>query len=235
MTPRVYLVGTDTGVGKTTVACALLSAARRSGHGVLPFKPAQTGPDDPSDAQRLAAAAGLSPSAAASICPHTWPAALAPGIAEDPAAFTTPCRSRSPTHAIARARADLQRWCDDVPHALVLVEGVGGLHVPMPGGTWQPHWIVALATHTLVVARAGLGTIHHTVSVIASLRALGRPPLAFVLSAAHEPDASHATNAAVIATHTGVPCWASFPADPEGQAVAADATLAALRAALAPR
>ena len=48
--PRVDLVVTDTAVGKTIVACALLEGARASGSRALPFKPAQSGDDRPSDA-----------------------------------------------------------------------------------------------------------------------------------------------------------------------------------------
>jgi dethiobiotin synthetase len=226
---RLYLVGTDTGVGKTTVACALLVAARHESMRVLPFKPAQSGDDRPSDAMRLAAAAGLPPSSAAAIAPLTWPAALAPGIAEDPAPFLDgrpEPRDCAALVTVTRTLRDLER-----AHGpeLVVIEGAGGLHVPMPGGSWQPRWIVALATHTLVVGRAGLGTIHHTLAVIEGLRALGRPPSGFVLSAPARSDASALTNARVIAAKSGVPHMATFPADPEGQAHAADATLQAIR------
>jgi dethiobiotin synthetase len=226
---RTFLVGTDTAVGKTTVACALLVAARELGVRVLPFKPAQSGDDDPSDSVRLAVAAGRAPQAASDLAPLTWPAALAPGIAEDPAPFLEgrgEPRDCPPLSSVAQALARLERA--EAPQ-LVLIEGAGGLHVPMPGGTWQPRWIVALATHTLVVGRAGLGTIHHTLAAIEGLRAIGRPPLGFVLSAPALPDPSALTNARVIEAKAGVPHLATFPADPPGQRIAAHATLAALR------
>ena len=55
--PRVFVAGTDTGVGKTEVCCALIRAARRRNLRALPFKPAQSGDERPTDAERLARAA----------------------------------------------------------------------------------------------------------------------------------------------------------------------------------
>ena len=58
MPVRVFIVGTDTGVGKTAVTAALLHTARdRDDLRLLPFKPAQSGEDDPSDTARLLSAA----------------------------------------------------------------------------------------------------------------------------------------------------------------------------------
>lgn len=229
--PRVYLVGTDTAVGKTTVACALLETARASGSRALPFKPAQSGDDRPSDAVRLVAAAGLAELSPERIAPLRWPTPIAPGMADDPEPFLAghaEPHDCPPLRAATDALAELERELD--PH-LVIVEGAGGLHVPMPGATWQPRWIVALATHTLVVGRPGLGTIHHTLCVIEGLRAIGRPPLGFLFSDPGDADVSARTNAAVVAARSGVPHLATFPADAPGRSVAARATLDALRRA----
>lgn len=224
---RLYLVGTDTAVGKTTVACALLRRARLAGVRAIAFKPAQTGPDHPSDAARLAEAAGL-PGRASSICPLVWPDPIAPGMADDPAPFLSGHAEPVRCPALDQADAALRTLVSETQPELLLIEGAGGLHVPMPGGTWQPRWIITLATHTLVVGRAGLGTIHHTLSVIEGLRAAGRPPLGFVLSHVTAPDPSTASNATVIAARSGVPHLATFPPDPAGQDAAADTTLSAL-------
>ena len=67
---RLFLVGTDTDVGKTALACALLRAGAAAGLRVLPFKPAASGPSGPSgDPERLAAACSLGLTAA-QICPR---------------------------------------------------------------------------------------------------------------------------------------------------------------------
>jgi dethiobiotin synthetase len=233
---RIFIVGTDTAVGKTAVTAALLHTARARGLKVVPFKPAQSGRDRPSDAERLLAAAGLPADALALACPLRYEAPLAPGVAEDPAPFV---RARAVLHdptddrsaVIARCAAALAAWESQHQPALTLIEGAGGLYVPMPGGTWQPAWITALAPWTLVVGRAGLGAINHGLLTIAGLRALGRPPLGFVLSQTSPgPDTSGAdpsgadpsgadpsvtTNAAIIASAAGIPHLGTLPHGPE--------------------
>lgn len=214
---RIFVVGTDTGVGKTAVTASLLCTARERGMKVVPFKPAQSGSERPSDAERLLTAAGLSLDALDEMCPLRFERPVAPGMADDPAAFlrgaTEP--SRAVIHGCAAA---LDAWEARHRRALTLVEGAGGLHVPMPGGTWQPAWIVALAPWTLVVGRTGLGTINHCMATIAGLRAIGRPPLGFVLSQTHaedENDPSVVDNAQVIARASGVPHLGTLPYGPE--------------------
>ncbi|MCX4244057.1 ATP-dependent dethiobiotin synthetase BioD [Paraliomyxa miuraensis] len=217
---RIFVVGTDTAVGKTAVTSALLCTARARGLLAIPFKPAQSGPDRPSDIERLLAAAGLSPTELPSACPLRFDPPLAPGLAEDPTPFLSPASARSraphpgaPLVGIARA---LERWEQRHRPSLVFVEGAGGLHVPMPGGTWQPEWIVGLAPWTLVVGRTGLGTINHCLATIEGLRAIGRPPLGFVLSQTErEPDPSVARNADVIACASDLPCLGTLAHGPE--------------------
>lgn len=231
MPVRIYVVGTDTGVGKTAVTAGILHAARVAGVTAIPFKPAQSGDDRPSDAERLLAAAGLPSSELDAACPLRYAAPLAPGLAEDPAPFlggaappsdaTTSTAAPSPAapsepDTITLARRALDAWEQRCSPTLTLIEGAGGLHVPMPGATWQPAWITALAPWTLVVGRAGLGTINHCLSTIEGLRALGRPPLGFVLShTTREADPSVQHNAAVVARAAGVPCLGTLPHGPE--------------------
>ncbi len=231
MTVHLFVVGTDTAVGKTTVGEAILRAAPRVGVRVRPFKPAQSGHDEPSDAARLCAAAGLPPTAVAAMCPLRYGPPLAPGLADDPARFRAPLPApdRAPLDQVQRA---LAAWTDAAPVDLVLVEGAGGLHVPMPGGTWQPEWIVGLATHTLVVGRLGLGTINHTLATIEGLRRLGRPPIGFVLSETEPADPSADDNPATIATAARVPHLGTLPRERHAHDQAGEAILRALMARL---
>ena len=77
-----FVTATDTGVGKTEVACALLRAGRAAGVDAVGMKPAQSGlvPGEPSDAERLHEASGrVEPLAA--VCPYTLVAPLAPAVA----------------------------------------------------------------------------------------------------------------------------------------------------------
>ncbi len=216
MTPRpraLLLVGTDTEVGKTHVACALLHAARELGLRAVPFKPAESGiadlPDATTDSARLLAAAGLSPTERDLVCPLRYDAPLAPGVADDPRRFLPGAPDPDPKPLQTCLRA-LDRLIALHAPDLVVVEPAGGFHVPMPGGTWQPAWLAALDetlgphTPTVIVARAGLGTLNHTLLTAHALTQAGHRVVGFILNAPFPSDASAATNAQVLAA-TGLP------------------------------
>lgn len=211
MATRIYIVGTDTNVGKTSVTEALLRAAAMRGLRAVPFKPAESGAaGSDSDIARLLRAAGLERGQGGLACPHHYALPVAPGIADDPSLFLDPRKARTdddrPPPALRAALQSLESWERRHHAELTFIEGAGGLQVPMPGGWWQPRWIYALAPYTLVVGREGLGTINHTLQTIVGLRHLGRTPLGFILSRTDlTEDPSADTNAAVIAAASSVP------------------------------
>lgn len=211
MTRRVYLVGTDTGVGKTSLACALLRCAGAHDLRIVPFKPAQSGADDgPSDIERLLLAAELPRSDTHRACPFRYEPPLAPGLAEHTDPFLG--RTAASSDALSQARRALDVWIAQHRPDIVLIEGAGGLHVPMPGGTWQDDWIEALADCAVIVGRAGLGTINHTLLTIDAVRALDLPLTGFYLSdVTGEPDPSRTDNAAVITHARSVPHLGTLP------------------------
>lgn len=198
----LFVTGTDTGVGKTEVACALLSAARAAGRDVVGMKPAQSGhvPGEPSDAERLhAASGGVEPLEV--ICPYTFAAPLAPAVAA-----RVEGREVSLARILEVARALAAR------HAAVLVEGAGGLLVPLTARETYADLAVALALPVLVVARAGLGTVNHTALTIEALRARGLAIVGVVLDrTAPIDDPSVPHNASEITRLTGCEVIASLP------------------------
>jgi dethiobiotin synthetase len=209
MTARVFVVGTDTDVGKTTLVCALLERAVAMSLRVMPYKPAQSGSAGMSDAQRLHTAARIDELTIEQLVAFQFALPLAPGIAEcSPLAFG---ERPEDSAALEHCRAHLEHGIDAVRPELVIVEGAGGLWVPMPGGTWQPRWIAALATHVVVVGRAGLGTINHTLCTIDALRRLDLEPLGFYLVETTAPDISSSSNAAVISSARGIPHLGTLP------------------------
>jgi dethiobiotin synthetase len=203
---RVFLVGTDTSVGKTAIACALLERAQAIDLRVVPYKPVQSSaPDEPrTDAQRLCSACAPLRLRIDDICPLRYQAPLAPGLADDPAVFVDHGRAVDPA-PLLRCRSALEQLIADTDPQLVLIEGAGGLWVPMPGGSWQPAWIRELATHVIVVGRAGLGAINAAVLTIDALRELDLAPLGFYLSETAAADPSNALNAAVISRARALP------------------------------
>ena len=211
---RVYLIGTDTNAGKTTVACSLLASARRAEIVAVPFKPAESGPDGPtSDHSRLLAAAGLDAGELDDVAPLRWRQPISPGLADDPNPFLGRGVSTSDVEGmLGRARWALARLEQRHSATLTLIEGAGGLLVPMPGGSWQPDWISGLRARPLIVARAGLGTINHTLLTIEALRVRELEPVGFVftqLLARDDPSRVH--NGTVIEQRSGVPCLGSLP------------------------
>ena len=113
----------------------------------------------------------------------------------------------SGTAEVARSVEALARLEARHRPALTLIEGAGGLYVPMPGGSWLPAWVGAFAAETIVVGRLGLGTINHCLLTFAALARLGAAPRGFILAqTVAGDDPSHAHNERVIAAASGLPC-----------------------------
>ena len=169
---RVFVTATDTGVGKTQVASALLSLLADAGLSPAPFKPYESGCADlsrPADALALRAAAG-SRDPLDRICVHRFRAPLAPGVA-------AARLGRAPD--LGSVQAAYRSFGNRRP---VVVEGAGGLLVPLDPRRDVIDLVQALRLPVLLVARAGLGTLNHTGLSLALLAARRIPVLAVVLS-----------------------------------------------------
>ena len=187
-----FVTGTDTGVGKTVVAAAIAAALRARGERVAAFKPVLTGtdeppgPDWPADDVLLAAAAGMQPEDVAPlrfgppVSPHL--AASLAGRTLDPAALVA---------SFARTTADAEA---------VVVEGVGGLLVPLRQDYLVRDFACALALPLVIAARPGLGTINHTLLTIEAARSAGLHVAGVVITPWPDaPSAMEADNHATIA------------------------------------
>ncbi len=185
MTARVrgcFVTGTDTGVGKTAVACALAHRLRRSGVEVGVMKPVETGVSGEdaleSDGLRLREAAQ----------------------AGDPIDLISPYRYRDPVAPLAAARregrpVDLQVLDHafgelSKRHDFLVVEGVGGVRVPVTDEASVLALMAALRLPVVVVARAALGGINHALLTLEALREAGLAPAALVLNDAQPCDES---------------------------------------------
>jgi dethiobiotin synthetase len=212
----VFVTGTDTGVGKTRVTAALAAALRARGRGVAALKPIETGVVaaewSASDAVRLAAASGRPGDALHEGCLR-FAAMVSPHVAARAAG------TRIDVNEVARATAAAAAGC-----TLALVEGAGGLLVPLDdAGATMADLAAALGASVLVVARAALGTINHTLLTVRAAEARGLPLLGVVVNetrpeAEAAADVSASGNAQEIARLVGCPVWGPLPWAKEGAA-----------------
>jgi dethiobiotin synthetase len=175
--PGLFITGTDTAIGKTLVGCALARGLRQAGVDVGVMKPVETGVTEagPLDALALRDAAGVQDELEL-ICPLQFTMPAAPQVAamaEHRHANSGTIRSAFDTLA--------QR------HELLLVEGAGGLLVPLDEKMTMADLAVALELPVLIVARAALGTINHTRLSIEACAARGIEVLGVVISHCNGP------------------------------------------------
>ena len=207
----LFVTGTDTGVGKTFVSCALAAALRARGLRVGVMKPVETGVvREPEDAVALRAAAG-DPAPLDDVCPHRLRAPLAPAVA---------ARLEGVTLDVGRlvALVERRRRVADV----LLVEGAGGLLVPVAGRVTWADIAGRLSLPTLIVAANRLGTVNHCALTARVAAAAGLRVPGFVFSQpAAQTDESAATNAETVAALTGLPVLAALGHGPISAADAA--------------
>ena len=184
----LLVTGTDTGVGKTMIAAAIVTALRARGVRALGFKPAETGIDSgyPPDSEVLALASGEQNALARPLL--QLPEALAPAVAAERAGVTL-----DPDAIEARIR----RLRED--GYAVVVEGAGGVMVPLSWGYTVLDLAQACDLDAVVVARAGLGTLNHVAMTVMILRSREIPIRGIVLNGrGTPPDLAEATNPAVL-------------------------------------
>ena len=171
MSRGVFVTGTDTGVGKTLVAGALAAWCREQGDDVGVMKPIATGGRWSRDGRAgrwISSDARVLRRAAGSRDPY---ALINPVCFREPVAPWTAARwARRPirVEAILRIADRLRRR-----HDVMVVEGVGGLLVPLGARATVADLAAGLRLPVLIVARPGLGTLNHTLLTLAAARRAG--------------------------------------------------------------
>jgi dethiobiotin synthetase len=218
----LFVAGTDTGVGKTTVASGLLRLALRRRRRPIPFKPVETGcTPDPLDAQRLWEAAGR-PVPLAEVCPFALELPAAPAAAAALVGLNLDVADLARRASVLAAHGDF-----------LLVEGAGGLLAPYAGPQTNADLAAAIGLPILVVGKTALGTINHVSLTVAELRRRGLPLAGILLGrhtavpAPHEP-----SNDDLIAGVTGLRPLGTLPHLTERDAADSDAVADALQRAL---
>ncbi|CAA7625359.1 ATP-dependent dethiobiotin synthetase BioD [Candidatus Terasakiella magnetica] len=159
----VFVTGTDTGVGKTLVS-AWLAHNWQAEY----WKPIQTGAGEDSDADTIAR---LAPQVPIHPCAVTLQAPLSP-------------------HEAAkreRTRIDLSALTPPATQAPLVVEGAGGVMVPINEVALMIDLMARLRLPVVVVARSGLGTINHTLMTLEMLRRRQVPLLGVVMNGQKNP------------------------------------------------
>jgi dethiobiotin synthetase len=218
---RLFVTGTDTGVGKTRVACALAAAWRRDGRRVAVLKPIETGCAEnhdgrliAADAARLAAAAGILESAL--VCPNRYAAPAAPAVAAELAGRPVDLDAIDAAAAALSADADV-----------LLTEGAGGLLVPIDRSSTMADLAARLGARLVIVARASLGTINHTLLTVEAARRRDLPIAGVILNRVLAPlGVDEAATPSMIALLAGVAILGTLPhrsGDPTTDELADDA------------
>jgi dethiobiotin synthetase len=188
-----FVTGTDTGVGKTVVAASIVARLRARGVAIRALKPLITGLDDPPDPvwprdhELLAQVAGATSQ-------ETILAGYGPAVSPHLAAEL----AGTPPPSVARLAGGVRAAAG--PADTLVVEGVGGLLVPLgPDGDVRD-LAAALGLALVIVARPGLGTINHTLLTVEAARRSGLRVAGVVLTPwPDQPDAVQRSNRATIA------------------------------------
>jgi dethiobiotin synthetase len=202
----IFITGTDTGVGKTVVAATLARTLRRMGLSVGVMKPVTSGcrlEGDRlvSDDARLLAWAAESTLSASLVSPY---------LLRDPIA---------PAEAAARdgVRVSfdaLQQTFDEIDSQsdFTIVEGAGGLMVPLAGGLLVSDLAARLGLPLLVVSRPALGTVNHTLLTTFAARQMGLDVRGIIINGFPDPPGlAEETAPHLLDTLSGVPILGIFP------------------------
>jgi dethiobiotin synthetase len=202
----VFITGTDTGVGKTLVACGLATLFKESGYRVGVMKPAETGCAEkdgalfPEDAARLKEASG-SDEPLEKICPYRFKDPLAPGVAAERAGAAID---------IDRIRALYDETA--AKNDLTIVEGAGGLLVPL-----LPHYTYAdlaklLKLPVVVVAANRLGALNHLLLTLENAASRNLRVFGYIWNhLEREASLAAETNADAMRFLTASPCLGEIP------------------------
>jgi dethiobiotin synthetase len=187
--PDFLVTGTDTGVGKTVIASALVKALRAQGIRAIGFKPVQTGHEDgqPSDADLLATASDEQTPLALPLLQVDEP--LAPAVAAERA-------------GVRLSAGDIEARVELLQRGgyTLVIEGAGGVMVPLVWGYTVLDLAERFDLEAVIVGRAGLGTLNHILMTAAMLRARNISIRGVVLNGRKDAlDLAESTNPAVLA------------------------------------
>ena len=167
MTHGFFVTGTDTGVGKTLIVCALLRAFAAAGYRAIGMKPVAAGAEPGidglvyADVEQIAAASNVT-APRELINPYGFQPPIAPHVAAEQEGVSIELGR------IERAFRDLAGRAD-----VVVVEGVGGFRVPLGPATDTAQLARRLALPVVLVVGMRLGCLNHALLTAESIAAQG--------------------------------------------------------------
>ena len=208
--PSLLITGTDTGIGKTIIAAAIAQILHEQGHRVAVFKPCGSGCVHrreglvSEDAELLAHCANAKHPLDL-ICPQRYAEPLAPAIAAQVSGRSLEWET------IDRSIHLMSRDSE-----IMIVEGIGGLMVPMDDKHTFLDVAEDLAAPAVIVARPALGTINHTLLTLQALRSRDIPIAGVVINRypTDTPGLAEETNPRAIEKWGKVPILAIVPDTP---------------------
>ncbi|MGH7802085.1 MAG: dethiobiotin synthase [Thermodesulfobacteriota bacterium] len=198
----IFITGTDTGVGKTVVSAALALTLKQSGNKVAVMKPVQTGTDSGGylDIEFIQSVIETN-YPLDNVCPYRFSNPLAPLVAAK----------------LVGERIDLERikscyYKLASIHDTVIVEGAGGLLVPLTDNYLMSDLASNLGLSLIIVTRPSLGTLNHTLLTVESAKARGLKVMGIIINQFPSyPGLAERTNPELILKMTGEPILGILP------------------------
>ncbi len=194
----LLVAGTDTGVGKTHISCLLIEQLKQQGLRVAAMKPVAAGEDAGGlneDVQRLMAASNVS-AALQDVNPYSFAPPIAPHIAAQQAAIAPDLQTIARSYARLRAQADL-----------VVVEGAGGLLVPLNASQDMSQIPKLLDLPVLLVVGMRLGCLNHALLTCEAIKARGLTLAGWVANVIDPDMAALQENIDTLVQRIAAPCW----------------------------
>ncbi len=200
----IFITGTDTGVGKTVVSAALALTLKQSGNKVAVMKPVQTGTDSGGNLDIEFIQSVIETNYPLdNVCPYRFSHPLAPLVAAN----------------LVGERIDLERikscyYKLASIHDTVIVEGAGGLLVPLTDNYLMSDLASNLGLSLIIVTRPSLGTLNHTLLTVESAKARGLKVMGIIINQFPSyPGLAERTNPELILKMTGEPILGILPFD----------------------
>ena len=224
-----FITGTDTGVGKTIISAALIKAVRMIGLKSCGMKPVETGCTKKKKFKVKSSHLGESPEATKlkvqnrDLTPHDGIFLKKIAGVNASLDLITPIRFENPLAPLTASEIE-GRAVDpgtikkayqelSVEYDVMIVEGIGGLLVPLRKNYFVLDLASDLGLPVVVVARPGLGTINHTMLTVNYALKAGLPVAGIIINYTRPPEGSPAevTNPGIIRQISSVPLLGVFP------------------------